>query len=67
MMKRMSMVISRPEPHMIQKSEGSQSRNIVTKPVVSKKTNRSMLMEPMVSRVHMAKPGCSACGKKKGL
>ena len=66
MMKRMSMVISRPEPHMLHPSH-TQARDIVTKPVVSKKTNRSMLMEPMVPRVHMAKPGCSACGKKKGL
>lgn len=25
---------------------------------------RSALLQPMVSRVHKAKPGCSACGKK---
>lgn len=29
------------------------------------KSRTASLLEPMVSRVHKAKPGCSACGKKK--
>jgi hypothetical protein len=33
----------------------------VPKPVT---TSRNMFNVPMVDRIHKAKPGCSACGKK---
>jgi hypothetical protein len=38
--------------------------SIGTKPVVSSAPRNLPLNAPMIDRVHKAKPGCSACGKK---
>jgi hypothetical protein len=59
---RMNMMISRPQafvppPHPSAKAMPSAHQG---KP----RSNRSSLLEPMISRVHKAKPGCSSCGKK---
>ena len=38
--------------------------NIAVKPAAMPSANRISLNAPMIDRVHKAKPGCSACGKK---
>ena len=46
------------------KHYGNLGGNISSPPPVIPKTRHVALNAPMIDRIHKAKPGCSACGKK---
>ncbi len=60
---RMQMLLSRPQAYMPPTAAKAMSSAAPT-PAAKPRSNRSSLLEPMISRVHKAKPGCSSCGKK---
>jgi len=43
---------------------GNLAANISSLPIPSSRPKNIGLNAPMIDRVHKAKPGCSACGKK---
>ena len=60
-MRSFQMILSRPQPLVINPPSVEAPR---AGPAARPKNIRAVLMEPMISRVHKAKPGCSSCGKK---
>jgi hypothetical protein len=65
---RMQMLLSRPQAYMPQASFSQPAAKAMPSSAAAAaarpRSNRSSLLEPMISRVHKAKPGCSSCGKK---
>lgn len=61
-MRTMKMVLSRPQPFMIHYPV--EDKRTIPQQSAKPKNARDALMQPMISRVHKAKSGCSSCGKK---
>ncbi len=63
MMFKMQMNLTRPRS-FIPPEVKVKSQLVISPPAITYKGRHASLLEPMVSRVHKAKPGCSSCGKK---